>query len=71
MAASPNPLQGSLFKGEKTSSVVNTQENQSSNLLNERLENQELKDDAQLRPRSKKTKNTTYQINNLDEFSIP
>ena len=71
MAASPNPFQGSLFKSEERSSNKGAQENQSSNLLNERLENQELKDDAQLRPRSKKTKNTTYKINNLDGFSIP
>ena len=71
MAASPNPFQGSLFKNEPSPSSVDANEKNSSNLKNERLANQELKDDAQLRPRSKKTKNTTYQINNLDEFSIP
>ena len=70
MAASPNPFQGSLFKSEERSSGVDAHENQSSNLLSESLANQDLKDDAQLRPRSKKTKKTTHPINNLDNFSI-
>ena len=56
MAASANPLQGSLFKSDETSSGADTNANQSSNLSSERLSNQELKDDAQLRPRSKTTK---------------
>jgi len=68
MAASPNPLQGSLFKNEETSSSVDTQNNKSSNLSIERLGNQELKDDAQLRPRSKKRDKN--QINNLNGLSI-
>ena len=56
MAASPNPLQGSLFKSDPSPSSVDANETNSSNLLNERLANKELKDDAQLRPRSKNTK---------------
>ena len=71
MAASPNPLQGSLFHSEERSPDINSQENQSSNLSSERLANQELKDDASLRPRSKKTKRNENQINNLNELSIP
>ncbi len=71
MAASPNPLQGSLFKSEKASSGVEGNSKKSSNPSNERLGNQELKDDAYLRPRSKKTSKQENQINNLDGLSIP
>jgi len=71
MAASPNPLQGSLFKSDETSSCEDIHETNSSNVSRERLANQELKDDAQLRPRSKKSKKNQTQINNLDGFSIP
>ena len=71
MAASPNPLQGSLFQSQERASVIDAKENQSSNNSSEKLTNQALKDDANLRPRSKQTKNTQNQINNLDELSIP
>jgi len=67
MAASPNPLQGSLFNNEEASSGVDTLENKSSNLSIERVGNQELKDDADLRPRSKKRDKN--QINNVDGLS--
>ena len=72
MAASPNPLQGSLFKSEETSSDVDIYNNKSSNLSNEKLANQTLKDDAHLRPRSKKTQKyqNSNQINDLDGLSI-
>ena len=40
MAASPNPLQGSLFKSEEKSIDVDADENKSSNLSIERLGNQ-------------------------------
>jgi len=69
MAASPNPLQGSLFKSEEKSSIVNNNANNSSNLSSNSLANQELKDDANLRPRSKKRKKNP--INNLDGLSSP
>ncbi len=68
MAASPNPLQGSLFNSEETSSSTNNLENQISNISSDRLSNNELKDDAFQRPRSKSTKSN--QINNLDCLSI-
>ena len=71
MAASQNPLQGSLFKNDETSSSVDSHERTSSDLLGQGLENQELKDDAHLRPRSKKTKKNPIQINNSDGLSIP
>ena len=70
MAASPNPLQGSLFRNDEASCDGDSNEKKSSNLSSERLANQELKDDAQLRPRAKKTKKTQSQINNLDGLSI-
>ena len=68
MAASQNPLQGSLFISEETSSDANNQKDITSNLSSGTLSNNELKDDAQLRPRSKTTKSN--QINNLDDLSI-
>ncbi len=70
MAASPNPLQGSLFKSEETSSSLDPQEGKSSNLNRERLANQELQDDAHLRPRCKKTKKNQNQNNNLNDLAI-
>jgi len=66
MAASPNPLQGSLFQSEESSSAAKAQEYKSSNHSSEKLTNQELKDDAYLRPRSKNTKKHQNEINNLD-----
>ncbi len=71
MAASPNPLQGSLFNNEETSSNVNAQENNSSIKSSESLANQKLQDDAHLRPRSKNTKKKQPQASSLDGFSIP
>lgn len=71
MAASPNPLQGSLFRNEKESPSVEADKNKSSNPSSERLNNQELQDDAYLRPRSKKTSKQQNQINNFDGSSIP
>ena len=42
MAASPNPLQGSLFESKKASSDKETDEKKSSNLSSERLANPNL-----------------------------
>ncbi|KGG20532.1 DNA mismatch repair protein MutS [Prochlorococcus marinus] len=70
MAASPDPLQGSLFHREEKSSSVDPQEKKSSNLSKEKLANKELKDDARLRPRFKKTEKSQNKINNFDEFPI-
>ena len=71
MAASPNPLQGSLLKSEETSFEIDTDENKSPNLSSEKLKDEELKSDAQLRPRSKKTKKNPTPVNNLEGLSIP
>ena len=70
MAASPNPLQGSLFKSEETSSIEDDQENKSSNISNEELKNQEVTLKTNIRPRSKKSKSNKNLINNLDDLSI-
>ena len=70
MAASPNPLQGSLFKSNETSSGEDSQGNTYSNLPNKELDTKELKKDANLRPRSKKTKKNQTPINS-DDFSVP
>ncbi len=69
MAASQNPLQGSLFKGEESSCSENTNEDKSLNISNETIPNNELKDDAHLRPRSRVSKKGP--INNLDKSIIP
>ncbi len=69
MAASQNPLQGSLFQEEEKPSAANDDQNNSSKISDDNLANQQLKDDAQLRPRSKKT--NTKQLNDLDGLLVP
>ena len=59
MAASPNPLQGSLFESEEKSSDTDAKGHKSSNLSNDKLNTNELQNDAYLRPRSKKSKKIT------------
>ena len=71
MAASLNPLQGSLFESEEKSSDIDANGYKSSNLSNDKLATNELQNDAYLRPRSKKSKKNHLQINNLDGLSIP
>ena len=71
MAASQNPLQGSLFKEEEKSSTAKASANNSSKTSNENLANQQLKDDAQLRPRSKKKSTNKKQLNELDGLLVP
>ena len=71
MAASPNPLQGSLFESEEKSSDIDANGHKSSNLSNDNLATNELQNDAYLRPRSKKSKKNHIQINNLDGLSNP
>ena len=69
MAASPKPIQGSLF-GENlqekldADQIINT-----SNSPNESLSNKRLKEDSSLRPRKKKKSENLNKIINLDEFS--
>ena len=56
MAASQNPLQGSLFKGEEKSSAAKAYADNSPKFSNDHLSNKQLKDDAYLRPRQKQTR---------------
>ena len=72
MAASPNPLQGSLFEKEENI-IENVQEQTNFQREdNEKLSDQALKKDANLRPRSKQTfeKTNRSQSNYLKTFSI-
>ena len=71
MAASQNPLQGSLFKEEEKSSASKASANNSSKISNENLASQQLKDDAKLRPRSKKKNTHKQQVNELDGLLVP
>ncbi len=54
MAASHNPLQGSLFEGTDKSEINCAEQNEALERSKKNLSNQELKKDASLRPRSKK-----------------
>ena len=71
MAASQNPMQGSLFKEEEKCSASKASTNNSYKTSNENLANQQLKDDAQLRPRSKNKSTNKKQLNDLDGSLVP
>ena len=71
MAASPNPIQGSLFEGNNKSVINESEQLDSSKTSNEDLSHQQLKEDASLRPRIKKTAKNPNPIINLDGFSYP
>ena len=69
MAASQKPIQGSLFEGSKKS-VINEEESiNASPTTNQNLSNQQLTDDAALRPRRKKTPENPNQIIDMDQFT--
>ena len=69
MAASQNPIQGSLFEGEEQHDLNDDKQLNTSKISNENLSNQQLKDDASLRPRIKKTSKNSNQILDLDKLS--
>ena len=69
MAASQNPIQGSLFKGNEHNDISEAEKFNSSETSNRNLSNQQLKEDALLRPRIKLTAKNPNQIIDLDEFS--
>ena len=69
MAASQNPIQGSLFGGEKQHGCDAVGQTNTSKTSNDNLSNQYLKDDASLRPRIKKTSKNPNQISDSDAFS--
>ncbi len=69
MAASQNPIQGSLFKEEETSSTTKNQVDKPSHLSNSSLSNQQLEKDAQNRPRSRQ-KNKSQIHNKLNGLTF-
>jgi len=71
MAASQNPIQGSLFEGNGQNDINESEKSNNSKIFNESLSNQQLKDDAALRPRIKKTSNISNSIIEIDELSNP
>ena len=70
MAASQNPLQGSLFEEKNQPIILDIDQNNASEPSNNNLSNQQLKEDASLRPRSKNTSGYQNKKNEIDEFSI-
>ena len=69
MAASQNPIQGSLFGGNEQSDFNEPEKQNNSEKSNENLSHQQLEEDASLRPRIKQTAKNPNQIIDLDEFS--
>ena len=69
MAASQNPIQGSLFGETKLGKLNEPKQIKNSEISNKNLSNQELKNDAFLRPRKKKTPTNPNQIFDCDDFS--
>ena len=69
MAASQNPIQGSLFGENEHSNIDEAEKLNSSGPSNENLSHQQLKEDASLRPRIKQTAKSPNQIIDLGEFS--
>ncbi len=69
MAASQNPLQGSLFEGEEKRPNLEFEKNQSSDISTNKLANKQLEEDAYSRPRLKQANKN--QINDLKGLSIP
>ena len=51
MAASQNPIQGSLFGGNEQRDINEVTHSNASKLSNENLSNKQLREDASLRPR--------------------
>ena len=70
MAASQNPIQGSLFGGNEKSDANETEQLINSNTSNENLSYQRLKNDASMRPRKKNTSQNRTQKIDLDDFSL-
>ncbi len=68
MAASQKPIQGSLFAGNEKSNINEAKQLDNPKPSKENLSNQQLKDDALLRPRIKKMSKDQNQIIDLDKF---
>ena len=72
MAASPNPLQGSLFEKKDNHTANDEVQNHRHEINHENLSDHALKNDAKSRPRSKKNSKSapSNQKNDLEIFSI-
>ena len=68
MAASQNPIQGSLFESDRESEINEVEEIKTSTTSNENLSNQQLKYDASLRPRKKKNQQPVNQNIDFNQF---
>ena len=68
MAASQNPIQGSLFESDRESEINEVEQIKTSKTSNENLSNQQLKDDAALRPRKKKNQQHVNQNIDFNQF---
>ncbi len=68
MAASQNPIQGSLFGQNEEEDVTESARNNNPKIPQENLSNLELQNDALLRPRIKKASKTSTEIIDLDQF---
>ncbi len=69
MAASQNPIQGSLFQENEQRAINKTDQINNSKISNENLSNKKLVDDALLRPRTNKRSNNPNPISDINEFS--
>ena len=69
MAASQNPIQGSLFQNSEQSNHGRAEQENTVKISKEDLSPQQLKDDSSLRPRTKKRSKNQNQITDLNEFS--
>ena len=69
MAASPNPIQGSLFGSNEHRDINESEQTNISQISNEYLSHQQLKEDASRRPRLKKQSKKTNQLTDQDWFS--
>ena len=69
MAASQNPLQGSLFVQSEQKGLSEAEQIQNAKISNQNLSNQQLKEDASRRPRTKKTSQSPNQVSDQAEFS--
>ncbi|AIQ98291.1 DNA mismatch repair protein MutS [Prochlorococcus sp. MIT 0801] len=69
MAASQNPIQGSLFGENEHIDINDAERLNSSEASNGNLSHQQLEEDASLRPRIKQTAKNQKQIIDFDEFS--
>ena len=69
MAASQNPIQGSLFGENEHIDINDAEKLNSSKTSIGNLSNQQLEEDASLRPRIKQTPKNPNLLLGLDEFS--